>query len=368
MCLKLLLTLKGHRGAIWSILWGVSGNYLISVGVDSSLVIWGPSEIFFPVNMYKKSVGEITYFNSWAKLYQLKMSKVLRTFRSLAKKVNSNYFSISDFLGNSYLWGIIFLKCFKICIVEINHNLKGHSSEIKGCDFSSSENVFSSCGRDRNIWVWKKGFEKTIECSSVLKKSDSDIKCIKWNPRYTEIASGVYGGNLILIIFEKKKKKITELNISNSVIWNIIYDKLGKNLILGNGTGEIFFLNSIVKNTSYLDTKMSLNRKYFPVLFNLVFLSCNSIQNNSRCGRNFLFAVADSNGSINLTKNQKIIRCKKKKNQICEKKNVLFLKILSLFSNSHYGKINTILWHPFFENVFVSCGDDSNLSIWRIRK
>jgi len=158
MCLKLLLTLKGHRGAIWSILWGVSGNYLISVGVDSSLVIWGPSEIFFPVNMYKKSVGEITYFNSWAKLYQLKMSKVLRTFRSLAKKVNSNYFSISDFLGNSYLWGIIFLKCFKICIVEINHNLKGHSSEIKGCDFSSSENVFSSCGRDRNIWVWKKGF------------------------------------------------------------------------------------------------------------------------------------------------------------------------------------------------------------------
>jgi len=132
MCLKLLASLKGHCGAIWSILWGISGNYLISIGVDSSLIIWGPHEIFFPMQMYKKSSGEITYFNSWVKIYQIKISKVLRTFRCLTKKVNSNYFSISDFMGNSYLWDIIFLKCSKICIVEIKHTLRGHSSEMSG--------------------------------------------------------------------------------------------------------------------------------------------------------------------------------------------------------------------------------------------
>lgn len=361
----LLTILKGHVSTIWSIIWGISGNYLISSGVDSSLIIWGPCENFKLENTYTRSFGEISYFKSWCKIYHLKISKNLRTFRSLAKKINSNYFSISDFLGNSYLLEIVFLKYSNCCLIEIKHILRGHLSEIKGSDFSYNEHFFSSCGRDRSILLWK----KNLDCDSFFKKSKSDVKCVKWNPSYMEIAFSNYDGNLLFILFQKKKKKIFEIKISNSVIWNIFYEKFGKELIIGNGIGEIFFLD--LNSESFLDIKKKtkLNRIHYGNLKNLVFLNYDSIQYTSQSERNYLFLNGSSNGTVILTKNQITIKSKKfTKNGIYLKKNNFFFRILSLIVNSHYGKINSIIWHPFFENVFVSCGDDSNLNIWRVGK
>ena len=90
--LKLLSSLKGHNGVIWSIIWGMSGNFLLSIGVDSILTIWGPNENNIREKFYKKSYRETSYFKSWCKIYQVKTSKNLRTFRGLARKKKFEFF------------------------------------------------------------------------------------------------------------------------------------------------------------------------------------------------------------------------------------------------------------------------------------
>jgi len=357
--IRLIKTLNGHTGIVWSVVWSFFGNLLISTGVDSSLNIWGPSENIFYKKSYKKSLAEILYFKSWRLLYVIKISKSQRTFRSLAKKLNSNFFSVSDFHGYSYLLDISFSKCFRICVLEIKHNIKGHLSEIKDCCFSTNQNSFASCGRDKNIWIWKNIFKKKIECAIILKENQSDIKCIQWNPIYEEIISSTYDGVLGLYIYWGEGGSIT-FKISNSTIWIISFDRLGKELTSGNAMGELICLNFHLDNTK----KKEEWEKETVILFFFSFCSIHSINQSNK---NYIRSIGNSIGLVNLAKNQKIMKkFDREKNWIFKGKNNFYLFIYIHVSTFHFGKINNIIWHPIFGNIFLSCGDDSIINIWKI--
>jgi WD40 repeat protein len=359
--INLVTTLTGHKGAVWSIVWSISGNFLISVSVDSSLIIWGPFRSFFHKKFQKKSFKEIQYFKFWHKIYQMKISKNSKTFRKLDKKINSNFFSISDFKGYSYLWEIKFPKCNNICIAEIKHILKGSSTEIKGCNFSYDENFFASCGRDKNIWIWKNNFKKKIDCDFIFKENKSDIKCVKWSPTKSEIVSSTYEGNLLLILYEKNNPISTEIKLSNSPIWSIDFSDTGENIIIGNGAGEIFWLRLIRKNS------FSMERNVISRSLTINFSSLDSINFLSKSEKNHLYSTGNSIGVANILKSQKIARKSKfSRYKIFRGENFFLINSLFLVNSFHFGKINSILWHPVFDNIFVSSGDDSVLNIWRV--
>ena len=360
--IRLIKSLKGHIGIIWSVLWSFSGNFLVSIGVDASLNIWGPSEKTIPGKYYKKSLIEILYFKSWRRLYVIKISKFLRTFRGLSKKINSNFFSISDFHGYSYLLEITFLKCYKICILEIKHIIKGHLSEIKDCCFSVKQNFFASCGRDKSVWIWKNNFKRKIECDHIFKENNGDIKCLTWNPIFEEIVSSTYEGFLGLFKYQADNGSLN-FKISNSTIWIMSFDRLGKELIIGNGIGELTYLNFHLKDDRGLTVKTNLEKETILIFF----FSCYTIHSLNMSNKNFLHSIGNSIGLMNLAKNQKFMKkMKMKKNWSFERENCFFLNINAHLSSFHFGKINKIIWHPIFGNIFLSCGDDASLNIWKI--
>jgi len=364
--ITLINSLKGNNGIIWSVSWSLSGDFLISIGTNSSLIIWGPCGNFFNRKFYTKKFSEIIYFKSWDKLHQLKFNKNLRTFRCLNKKINSNYFSISDFLGQTYLWEIIFLKSSNICLVEIKHILKGHLSEIKSCGFSPIENLIATCGRDKSIWIWKNSFKKKIDCEFIFKENKSDIKCIKWNPYGTELVASTYEGDIILILFGKNKT-ILRIKFSNSVSWNFTFDGMGKELIIGDGIGELIWVNLNLLSFSNFFKRKKKKEKMWQELLLLFFFNNESLLSLSNSNKNGLCLLGNSNGLINMIKIQKIIKQSEfSKYGFFLTQGSFFLKNFLFISNLHFGKINSIVWHPIFENVLVSCGDDSHINIWRI--
>lgn len=365
--LELLRTLRGHTGAIWSILWSFSGNFIISAGVDSSLIFWGPSNKLIEKKIYSKFSNEKFYFKSWHKIYRLKIFQRLRTFRSLAKKINSNYFSISDFKGQSYLWEIVFIKRNKICLAEIKHVLRGPFSEIKTSSFSFDEILFSSGGRDKSIWIWKNNFRKKIDCDFIFRENKSDIKCLKWNPLTREIVNATYEGSLLFTIYAKRASKIIEVKNSNSTVWSIFFDETGKKLFYGNGIGEVVWVNLI--NRSSCDSKKKFNIKkalHIEILgFFLINIDC--IHSIVQATKNSLYLIGNSIGVLDILKKQRINKKAVLKNfDIFKKKKAFLLKPLAKIPTLHFGKINSITWHPIFDNIFMSCGNDSIINIWKV--
>ena len=86
------------------------------------------------------------------------------------------------------------------------------------------------------------------------------------------------------------------------------------------------------------------------------------------------FNYSDVNSSIFYTNREecvevffdvKIHMWKDKNYFIYGKKNskVQFL-IKNSLKYSHLGDINSILWHPYNDNLAVSCGDDAKIHIW----
>lgn len=362
--IKLISTLEEHNSIIWSITWGMSGNFLVSIGIDSSLVVWGPIGNIIQKKFYKKNFGEALYFKSWNKLHQLKLSQILRTFRYLSRKINSNYFSVSDFQGNMYLLSVVFIKCYKICLVEIKHILKGHSSELKGCDFSFDENLLASCGRDRTIRIWKNRFKKKIECEFIFKENKSDVKSVKWNPCFKELIASTYEGDIRLIVFNENPINI-RIKISKSVIWSLSFDGIGREVLLGNGIGELIMLqiNSLKPCYSF-DKRIE---REFQKLLMIFFFGLDTLNSITLSTKNYFFASGSSSGMVGLAKKQKIFKkWKFSKNKIVKRKLDVVLTPISILSNFHFGKVNAIIWHPIFDNIFLSCGDDSFLNIWRV--
>jgi|NorSeaMetagenome_1021524.scaffolds.fasta_scaffold15438_2 WD40 repeat protein len=360
--LKLLTSLKEHIGIIWTISWSISGNFLISIGVDSSLIIWGPIKNLVSRNMYRKSIGEINYFKSWKKIYKIELFQRLRTFRGLGRKINSNYFSISDFQNNSYMIEASFFKCLKTCLVAIKHCIKEHSSEIKSCQFSSDEIVYASGGRDRSIWFWKNYKNEKINCDFILKNRDSDIKNIKWNPVYLELISCTYEGVFVIIIYENEEKLTFEHKVCNSTILNFFFEATGQKIISGNTAGELLLINLVT-----IKDFMTLKKKRYPELLTIFFSNNGTISSLAQSDKHFIFSFGNIQGNINMVKNKKLTKkLDLKKNKTANIELYFKLKPFVLAPHIHFGKINAISWHPIFDNIFASSGDDSTINICRL--
>ena len=306
--LELLKTLRGHTGAIWSILWSFSGNFIISAGVDSSFIFWGPNNKLIEKKIYSKFLNEKFYFKSWHKIYRLKIFQRVRTFRSLAKKINSNYFSVSDFKGQSYLWEIVFIKCDKICLPEIKHVLRGPFSEVKTSSFSFDEVLFSSGGRDKSIWIWKNNFRKKIECDFILNENKSDIKCLKWNPFTREIVNATYEGSLLFTLYAKHASKTIEVKNSNSTVWSLFFDETGKKLFYGNGFGEVVWVNLINRSICTSKKKSKIKKILHIEILGFFLISIDCIHSIVQARKNSLYLIGNSFGVLDIIKRQRIMK------------------------------------------------------------
>lgn len=358
-CFILITSLKEHTGIIWSILWSISGDFLTSIGVDSSLIIWGPSKNSIVRNFQEKSIEEVSYFKLWKKIYKLEMFQLLRTFRGLGRKINSNYFSVSDFQNKSYLIEASFFKCLKICSLEIKHCIKGHSSEIKSCQFSSNEILFASCGRDRSIWFWKNQNKEKINCDFILKNLESDIKCIKWNPVYPEIAGCSYNGILVIMSYENEEKIIFENRICTASILHSFFESNGKRIFLVNSAGELILIDLIFAKDS-----MTLKKKKYNKI-TTIFFSNNTIASSLAISeKHYIILMTNFHGNITIMKNKKLTqKLDLKKNKISHVEFDYNLKPFLSAPQIHFGKVNLVNWHPIFDNIFASCGDDSIINI-----
>ena len=83
--------------------------------------------------------------------------------------------------------------------------------------------------------------------------------------------------------------------------------------------------------------------------------------------KHFIFSFGNVQGNVNIVKNKKLtkkLNCKKNKTVHIELNGKL--KPFVLAPHIHFGKINAISWHPIFDNIFASSGDDSIINICRL--
>lgn len=68
-----------------------------------------------------------------------------------------------------------------------------------------------------------------------------------------------------------------------------------------------------------------------------------------------------------MVKNKKLTKkLDLKKNKTANIELYFKLKPFVLAPHIHFGKINAISWHPIFDNIFASSGDDSTINICRL--
>jgi WD40 repeat protein len=141
---------------------------------------------------------------------------------------------------------------------------------------------------------------------------------------------------------------------------------MGKELIIGDGIGELIWVNlNLLSFFNFI--KKRKKKKTWQELLLIFFFNNESLQSLSISNKNGLCLLGNSNGLINMIKIQKIIKQSEySKYGFFLNNGSFLLKNFLFISNLHFGKINSIVWHPIFENVLVSCGDDSHINIWRI--
>jgi len=80
--------------------------------------------------------------------------------------------------------------------------------------------------------------------------------------------------------------------------------------------------------------------------------------------KHYIISMTNFHGNITIIKNKKLTqKFDLKKKKISHVEFDYNLKPFLTTPQIHFGKINLVTWHPIFDNIFASSGDDSIINI-----
>ena len=179
----------------------------------------------------------------------------------------------------------------------------------------------------------------------MLEKHTQDVKFIKWHPFLDVLFSCSYDDTIRIWLEEDDDWLCSHTLIGHtSTVWGLSISSNGKHLVSCSDDKSIILWECDLPNITVKTVWHQLSK------INLHTDPIYSIDWNQH---NNLILSGGGDNTIN------IIKCNSNYGD-------KVLESLVIFPNAHDGDVNCVRWNPTgYDNLFLSCGDDCLVKIWR---
>lgn len=348
-----------NPSSVWSLVWSNLGNFLISCNSDGKYFLWGKRSSMILGYSKKKIEIEKKIFQKWNCLEFSQNKKRKTTIRACDYSFNFYEISMCSFEGIFFTTKIFFSRSDGVFFTNESPSFFFGKSEIKACEFSPDSLYFAASTRNKNLWVWKKKLSNSYEPFFIFGNHESDVKQTRWHPYFGFIITSTYEG-VVRVINKKNKEMLlnSSIRFSSFCILGLNISESGDKVILCTGKGEIICIPFYKNFFSQPKKKIKGGLLFFS-------FTRNTIQCQALSKINSVLSFSGDDDSLQILKVTKIwsINRNKKLFYKSSKKDSI-LEIQSSISRAHCGFINCVAWHPRYNNLFASCGDDAVVSIW----
>lgn len=313
--LQPVLTLRGHKGTVWTVCWSASG-ILASAGSDRTIRVYNGKGDEYAL------VTTLTTFP--------------RTIREMTFSLDSRSLAVACFDASAT---VMELHGGPKPYLEPVVGLEGHESEVKGIQYSSSGGLLATCSRDRSIWIWEVGLEWDYDCIGVLNGHSGDVKCVKWHPEIELLVSGSYDNTIRVWVEDDDDWFCCEtLTAHSGTVWDLSFCG-GERLASVGGDGcLILWKREVDPSGCRFKTVARVDELH-----------------SGEC----IFSV-DWGPAIATGGGDDTIRVLSKVNEEKEE-----WAVTASVERAHRGDVNCVRWNPAQKDVLASAGDDGCVRLWR---
>lgn len=366
--LKLVASLRGHVGVVWSISWSPRG-LLASCGVDRSVRVW-------------HATSNTASSAEWACVAVFDNGTFLRAVRDVSWSVDGRSLAVAGFDATAFVLELMGGKKPKL---EAAVSLEGHDSEVKGVGYSSSGGLLATCSRDRSVWIWEVGLDFDYDCIAVLNGHAADVKMVIWHPSLEMLASCSYDGTVRIWVEDADDWFCSEtLAAHDSTVWSAAFDADGRRLATVSADASLVLWEREDPPRSVIGANAC-----FKVLARAQHLHDGAIYSVDWNKTNGLIATGGGDDSIRILRPADPMGAKhdSEKENLSASASVSSGQpgrpgetlqsgeivmpvssegcvIMATEMRAHSGDVNRVAWHPTESSVLASCGDDGLVRIW----
>jgi WD40 repeat protein/GTPase SAR1 family protein len=203
---KLLHTLKGHRGVVFGVAFDPSGKMLASGSGDGRVTLWDAptGKLLRTLEAHGDYVSSVTFDPSGGtlasgsgdgtlKFWDASTGKLLRTIEGRGNYVSSVAFNPSG--GTLASGSNNVVKLWDAVSGKLLRTLKGHSYYVRSVMFDPSGMILASGSDDSTVKLWDASTGKLLR---TLKGHKQDVFGVAFDPSGGTVASGSGDGTLKL--------------------------------------------------------------------------------------------------------------------------------------------------------------------------
>jgi small GTP-binding protein len=202
---KLLRSLEGHQGAVWSVAFDRQGRTLASGGHDGTVKLW-----------------------------EVRSGKLLRTLKGHKGAVVGVAF---DPQGGTLASGSAdeAVKLWEARSDKLLHTLKRQTYGVVRVEFDPQGETLASCNHDGTVRLWEAPTGKLLR---TIKASQGSVHSVAFDPQGETLAAGIQDSRVKLWEARSGKLLLT-LEGHQGVVWSVAFDPQGRTLASGSSDNSV---------------------------------------------------------------------------------------------------------------------------------
>lgn len=345
MALELIEKLQGHTERVWNVKWHSNGKLFASCASDKTIRIWlKQGQFYYHIFHVYFSLLLLLTEDGHYKCESVLSDGHERTIRGVAWSPCGQYLASVSFDATTCIWE------FKEGSWECLVTLEGHENEVKCATWSSSGKYLATCSRDKTVWIWEYISPDEYECASVQTAHTQDVKKVAWHPQKDILFSCGYDNTIRIYKDEGDDWECFQtLTSHESTVWSISFNLEGDKMVSCSDDKTIRVWQS---DASFLNWKCVCTLSGYHE---------RPIYDVSWCKYNDYIVTAAGDNDICVFKPD----C----DNLTEKdSNLLNFSLVTKHENAHETDVNGVDWNPKEKDVFISCGDDKIIRIWKVKE